>query len=71
MILPHLLRPLLFNPSHGQGQPHREDLCAMCKQLIMRRNSRNYVPTNEDISMVEAILLEENTQNVIATNSCW
>ena len=67
MILPHLLRPLEFNLSHGKGQPHREDLCVMCKQL--GRNCRSYVPTDEDIAMVNEIPLEEDTQSVITTNS--
>ena len=67
MILPHLLRPLLLNLSHGQGQSHREDLCDMCKQL--GRNCKSYVPTDEDIAMVYEIPLEEDTQSVITTNS--
>ena len=67
MILPHSLKPLKFNSSSGKGQPHREDLCEMCKQL--GQSCKSYVPTSDDIAMMDEIPLEEDTQSVITTNS--
>ncbi len=68
MILPHTLEPLKITGTPvGKGQPHREDLCEMCKQL--GHSCKNYIPTETDIALMEEIPFEEDTQSVITTNS--
>ena len=67
MILPHSLEPLKISTAGRKGQPHREDLCEMCKQL--GHSCKRYVATGEDIALLKEIPLEEDTQSVITTNS--
>ena len=68
MVLPYLLKPLQFNPAtSNKGQPHRQDLCEMCKQL--GHSCKDYKPKGEDVAMMDEIPLEHDTQSVITTNS--